>query len=72
MLVTEKDLYTGLQFKYENIGTLYTLDLNSNNNVTWELNYQIIGTSYTLENICRNINSGAWVIQNREYIHECW
>jgi len=73
-MLVEKDLYTGLQFKtiYDN-KTLYTLNLNMINNVTWLQNNEITSTNYSLNLICDFINRGEWFIaQNLNKIYECW
>jgi len=67
-MVTEKDLYTGLQFKFKHENIIYTLDLTKYENVTWEKGK--ITTHISIQSMCNNINNGCWILINKVY--ELW
>lgn len=70
-MITENDLYTGLQFKYKGIGTLYTIELGERVNVFWiDKNNYRESTYYSVKEVCNNINEGSWII--KEIIYELW
>ena len=64
-MVTEKDLYTGLQF-IAGTSTIFTLDLENFNNVTWETSK----IHYKIREICSYFNNRSWKIINQTY--ELW
>ncbi len=69
-MVTEKDLYTGLQFKHiKDKNTIYNLNLTQYENICWNEG----SVNYSIQNICDNINKGVWKIINLfNKIYELW
>jgi hypothetical protein len=69
-MVTEKDLYTGLQFKHiKDKNTIYSLDLTKQENIIW-YNGDV---RFSIQAICDNINSGVWkLVKPINKIYETW
>ena len=75
-MITEKDLFTGLQFQSRNGDTIYTLNLDVFDNVTWKSymngKESIDGTNYSLKEICDFINNDILIIINKNKMYELW